>query len=130
MMTYNSFMISADMAHAVHPNHVSKHDPVLHPRLNGGPVIKVAANQKYMTDADSSSVFMELCRESDVPFQQFVNRSDIAGGSTLGNILTSVIDIHGVDMGNPMIGMHSARETGGVKDQLYARRVFAHFLSR
>lgn len=130
MMTYNSFMVSADMAHAVHPNQVSKHDPVLHPTLNGGPVIKVAANQKYMTDADSSSVFMELCRESDVPCQQFVNRSDIAGGSTLGNIMTSVIDIHGVDMGNPMIGMHSARETGGVKDQLYARRVFAHFLSR
>lgn len=130
MMTYNSFMISADQAHALHPNKPGTHDPKLHPTLNGGPVIKVAANQKYMTDADSSAIFMELCREAGVPVQQFVNRSDNAGGSTLGNLLTSQIDIHGVDMGNPMIGMHSARETGGVKDQTYARKAFAHFLKR
>ncbi|MCQ2205001.1 MAG: M18 family aminopeptidase [Bacteroidales bacterium] len=129
MMTYNSFMISADQAHAVHPNLPSKHDPVLHPVINGGPVIKVAANQKYMTDADSSAIFMELCRNAGVPFQKFANRSDNAGGSTLGNLLTSQIDIHGVDMGNPMIGMHSSHETTGVKDQTYARNVFTHFLN-
>jgi len=130
MMTYNSFMISADQAHAIHPNKPGVHDPNLHPTLNGGPVVKVAANQKYMTDADSSAIFMGLCQEAGVPVQKFVNRSDNAGGSTLGNLLTSQIDIHGVDMGNPMIGMHSARETGGVKDQTYARKVFAHFLMR
>lgn len=129
-MTYNSFLISADQAHALHPNNPNTHDPILHPTLNGGPVIKVAANQKYMTDADSSAVFMQLCNEVGVPYQQFVNRSDIAGGSTLGNLLTAQIDIHGVDIGNPMLGMHSARETGGVKDQLYARQVFAHFLAQ
>lgn len=130
LMTYNSFMISADQAHALHPNKPGKHDPVLHPTLNGGPVIKVAANQKYMTDGDSSAIFMELCKEAGVPYQKFANRSDIAGGSTLGNILTSQIDIHGVDMGNPMIGMHSARETTGVKDQTYARKVFSHFFTK
>lgn len=130
MMTYNSFLISADQAHAIHPNQPSKHDPNLHPTLNGGPVIKIAANQKYMTDADSSAIFMELCKESGVPYQFFANRSDNAGGSTLGNLLTSQIDIHGVDIGNPMIGMHSARETGGVKDQMYAKKVFTWFLQR
>ena len=130
MMTYNSFLISADQAHALHPNKPYTHDPILHPTLNGGPVIKVAANQKYMTDADSSAVFIQLCAEIDVPCQKFVNRSDIAGGSTLGNLLTSQIDIHGVDIGNPMIGMHSARETGGVKDQLFVRQVFTYFFSK
>ncbi len=129
-LTYNSFLISADQAHALHPNTPNCHDPNLHPTLNGGPVIKIAANQKYMTDADSSAIFMQLCDQIGVPYQQFVNRSDIAGGSTLGNLLTSQIDIHGVDIGNPMIGMHSARETGGVKDQTYARQIFAHFLSQ
>lgn len=128
-MLYNSFMVSADQAHALHPNQPSMHDPVLHPVVNGGPVIKINANQKYMTDADSSAVFSSICKEAGVPCQMFVNRSDMAGGSTLGNILTSQIDIRGVDMGNPMIGMHSARETGGVLDQLYATRAFARFFA-
>ncbi len=130
MMTYNSFFISADQAHALHPNKPAAHDPNLHPTLNGGPVIKINANQKYMTDADSSAIFQQLCQEADVPFQMFVNRSDMAGGSTLGNLLTSQIDIHGVDIGNPMLGMHSARETGGVRDQTYVQKVFTHFLSK
>ncbi|MCQ2215520.1 MAG: M18 family aminopeptidase [Bacteroidales bacterium] len=116
MATYNSFMVSADMAHAVHPNHPEYCDPTNRPRLNGGPVIKINANQKYMTDADSSAQFKVLCQIADVPFQMFVNRSDIAGGSTLGNLVTSQLDIHGVDVGNPMLGMHSAVETGGVLD--------------
>ena len=116
MTTYNSFMISADMAHAVHPNKSGFADPTNRPRLNGGPVIKVNANQKYMTDGDSSSRFKVLCQLAGVPYQTYANRSDIAGGSTLGNLLTSQIDIHGVDVGNPMLAMHSAVETGGVRD--------------
>lgn len=126
-MTYNSFMISADMAHAIHPNNTAIHDPNLHPVLNGGPVIKVNAQQKYMTDGDSSAIFMSLCKDAGSPYQKFVNRSDIVGGSTLGNILTSQIDIHGVDVGNPMLAMHSARETSGVKDVTYIMNVFKKF---
>ncbi len=128
-MLYHSFMISADQAHALHPNAVSKHDPVLHPILNGGPVVKYNARQKYMTDADGAAVFTTLCKQAGVPYQLYANRSDVPGGSTLGNILTSQLDIRGVDMGNPMLGMHSSRETGGVLDQWYATRVFTQFFT-
>ncbi len=128
-MLYQSFMISSDMAHALHPNQPEKHDPVLHPKINGGPVIKLHAGQKYMTDGDSGAVFTNLCLEAGVPFQKFVNRSDMTGGSTLGNILTSQLDIRGVDIGNPMLGMHSARETGGVMDHHYIKEVFKRFFT-
>lgn len=128
-MIYHSFMISADQAHALHPNAMSKHDPVLHPVLNGGPVVKYNARQKYMTDADGAAVFISLCKHAGVPYQLFANRSDVQGGSTLGNILTSQLDIRGVDMGNPMLGMHSSRETAGVLDQWYATKVFTSFFS-
>ena len=124
---YNSFMISADMAHSIHPNQVEKHDPVLHPVLNGGPVIKIHANQKYTTDGDSGAVFETLCKMADVPCQKFVNRSDMVGGSTLGNILTGQMDIRSVDVGNPMLSMHSVREFGGVKDHYYMTEVFKTF---
>ena len=106
-----SFMVSADMAHALHPNYAEKHDPTNHPVMGGGPVIKINANQKYVTDADSAAVFAEICRQAGVPVQYFVNHSDMAGGSTLGNILTSQMPMRGVDMGNPMWAMHSVRET-------------------
>jgi aspartyl aminopeptidase len=124
---YNSFMISADMAHSIHPNQIEKHDPVLHPVLNGGPVIKIHANQKYTTDGDSGAVFSSLCEMANVPCQKFVNRSDMVGGSTLGNILTGQMDIRSVDVGNPMLSMHSIRELGGVKDHTYMTRVFETF---
>ncbi len=124
---YNSFMISADMAHSIHPNQVEKHDPVLHPVLNGGPVIKIHANQKYTTDGDSGAVFETLCQKAGVPCQKFVNRSDMVGGSTLGNILTSQLDIRSVDVGNPMLSMHSVRELGGVQDHTYMFKVFETF---
>jgi aspartyl aminopeptidase len=124
---YNSFMISADMAHSIHPNQVEKHDPILHPVLNGGPVIKIHANQKYTTDGDSGAVFETLCETADVPCQKFVNRSDMVGGSTLGNVSTGQIDIRSVDVGNPMLAMHSVREFGGVKDHAYMNRVFETF---
>lgn len=128
-MLYHSFMISADMAHALHPNQPEKHDPVLHPMINKGPVIKLHAGQKYMTDGDSGAVFINLCELAGVPYQKFVNRSDMTGGSTLGNILTGQLDIRGVDIGNPMLAMHSARETGGIMDHYYIKQVFAKLYS-
>ena len=121
-------MISADMAHAIHPNYPEKHDPTNHPVIEGGPVIKIHANQKYLSDADSSSVFESICKLADVPCQKFVNHSDMVGGSTLGNILTSQMEMRGVDIGNPMWGMHSIRETAGVKDHFYAVKAFSKFL--
>ncbi|MGM0376570.1 MAG: M18 family aminopeptidase [Bacteroidota bacterium] len=126
---YRSFMVSADMAHSVHPNQPDKHDPVLHPLINQGPVIKIHANQKYTTDGDSGAVFEKICQMAGVPCQRFVNRSDMAGGSTLGNVSTSQLDIRSVDIGNPMLAMHSVRELAGVKDQEYITRAFEQFYS-
>ncbi|MGL4993062.1 MAG: M18 family aminopeptidase [Bacteroidales bacterium] len=124
-----SFMISADMAHALHPNYPEKHDPTNHPLMNGGPVIKLAANQKYISDGDSSAVFKSICEKAGVPCQTFVNHSDMVGGSTLGNLLLTQMDLRGVDIGNPMWGMHSIRETAGVTDHSYMRRALTTFYS-
>lgn len=123
----NSFMVSADNAHGVHPNYVEKQDPTNHPVLGGGPVIKINANCKYMTDADSAAVFRSICEDADVPCQYFVNHSDVAGGSTLGNILTSQIDLRGVDMGAALWAMHSVRETQSADDHLYTIKAFTRF---
>ncbi len=112
----DSFMISADDAHGVHPNYAEKQDPTNHPTLGGGPVIKINANCKYMTDAESAAVFRALCDKAGVPCQYFVNHSDVAGGSTLGNILTSQIPLRGVDIGAAIWAMHSARETASLSD--------------
>lgn len=124
-----SFMVSADNAHAIHPNYPEKHDPTNHPVLGGGPVIKINANCKYMTDADSAAVFKTICDEAGVPCQYFVNHSDVAGGSTLGNILTSQIDLRGVDMGNALWAMHSVRETASADDHIHAIRAFTRFFN-
>lgn len=122
-----SFMISADNGHGVHPNYVEKQDPTNHPVLGGGPVIKINANCKYMTDADSAAVFATLCERAGVPVQRFVNHSDVAGGSTLGNILTSQIALRGVDMGAPVWAMHSARETAAAADHVATIGAFTEF---
>ena len=122
-----AFMISADNAHAWHPNYSEKYDPTNHPVLGGGPVIKFNAAQKYASDAVSAAVFAEICREAEVPCQRFVNHSDVAGGSTLGNILASSIPLRGVDMGNAILAMHSCRETGSVTDHLYTVKAFTQF---
>lgn len=124
-----SFMVSADNAHAFHPNYPGKYDPTNHPHLGHGPVIKTNANCKYMTDADSAAVFAEICTRAGVPCQRFVNRSDVAGGSTLGNILTSQIPLRGVDMGVGIWAMHSVRETAAAIDHEYTIRAFTTFLS-
>lgn len=123
----NSFMVSADNAHAFHPNYPEKYDPTNHPVVGGGPVIKINARCKYMTDADSAAVFKAICEKAGVPCQTFVNHSDVPGGSTLGNILTAQMDLRGVDMGNALWAMHSVRETGSMLDQAYTVRAFRAF---
>ncbi len=123
----HAFMVSADNAHAYHPNYGEKYDPTNHPRLGGGPVIKYNAAQKYASDAVSGAVFAEICRKAGVPCQRFVNHSDVAGGSTLGNILASSLPLRGVDMGNPVLAMHSVRETGSVADHEYCIKAFTQF---
>lgn len=122
-----SFMVSADNAHAFHPNYAEMYDPTNHPVVGGGPVIKINANCKYMTDADSAAVFRVICEKAGVPCQYFVNHSDVAGGSTLGNILTSQIDLRGVDMGEAIWAMHSVRETMATRDHAYTIAAFKTF---
>ena len=122
-----AFMISADNAHAWHPNYSEKYDSTNHPVLGGGPVIKFNAAQKYASDAVSAAVFAEICREAEVPCQRFVNHSDVAGGSTLGNILASSIPLRGVDMGNAILAMHSCRETGSTVDHIFTVKAFTQF---
>ena len=119
-----AFMISADNAHAWHPNYGEKYDPTNHPMLGGGPVIKFNAAQKYASDAASAAIFAGICEKAGVPCQRFVNHSDVAGGSTLGNILASSVPLQGVDMGNAILAMHSCRETGSVIDHEYAVKAF------
>lgn len=112
----SSFMLSADNAHAVHPNYKEKADPTNRPYMNKGIVIKYNANQKYTTDAISASIFKEICKKVGVEVQSYVNRSDIPGGSTLGNISNSHISLNTVDIGLAQLAMHSPYETAGVKD--------------
>ena len=122
-----AFMVSADNAHAWHPNYSDKYDPTNHPVLGGGPVIKFNAAQKYASDAVSAAVFAGICEKAGVPCQRFVNHSDVAGGSTLGNILASSLPVRGVDMGNPLLAMHSCRETAAASDHLYCIEAFKTF---
>lgn len=112
----NSFMVSADNAHAVHPNHPEYADANDRPAMNGGVVIKYNANQRYTTDAVSAAVFSEICRRAGVPTQRFSNRADLAGGSTLGNISSAHVSVDSVDIGLAQLAMHSAVETAGAKD--------------
>ena len=120
-------MISADNAHGVHPNHPEKADPLNRPYLNQGIVIKYHGGQKYTTDAWSEAVMKEICRKTDVPWQTYSNRSDIAGGSTLGNISVGRVPVPSVDIGLPQLAMHSAVETAGTRDLTFlieAAKVF------
>lgn len=114
-----SFMVSADNGHALHPSYMEKADPVNRPRMNGGIVIKEAANQKYTTDAVSKAVCAEIAGRADIPVQYYTNRSDIPGGSTLGNISGSHVSCDTVDIGLAQLAMHSPYETMGVRDVWY-----------
>ncbi|MCM1186452.1 MAG: M18 family aminopeptidase [Lachnoclostridium sp.] len=122
-----SFLISADNAHAVHPNHPEKADPTNRPYLNGGLVIKYHGSQKYTTDGVSAAKMKSICMQAGIPFQTYANRSDIAGGSTLGNISNSHVSVSSVDVGLPQLAMHSSLETAGTKDVAYAVRAFQVF---
>lgn len=116
MALAKSFMVSADNAHALHPNHSDKTDPVNRPVLNKGIVIKYNANQKYCTDGVSAAIFKDICKKAGVETQTFVNRSDMAGGSTLGNISNTKAAMNTVDIGLPQLAMHSCYETSGIRD--------------
>lgn len=122
-----SFLISADGAHAVHPNKGEKGDPTNRPLINKGPVIKISSNQRYTSDGDSASVFKEICRSANVPYQIFVNRSDEVGGSTIGPISSTHLNIRSVDIGSPMLAMHSIRELCGVLDHSFTLKAFKEF---
>ncbi len=126
----NSFMISADNAHAVHPNYADKADPVNRPKMNEGIVIKYSGNQKYTSDAVSAAEFKLLCKEAKVPYQTFTNRSDMAGGSTLGNISTSQVSVNTVDIGLAQLAMHSPYESAGSRDPEYLSAVAKVFYDK
>lgn len=119
-----STSISADLAHAVHPNYSDRHDAESRPVLGGGPVIKYSASQRYATTAMSAAYFAQVCERAGVPYQKFVNRNDIAGGSTIGPALSGLTTIPAVDMGAPILAMHSIREFGNVEDMVHTSRAF------
>ena len=123
----NSFMVSADNAHAIHPAHPEYADKGEFPVLNGGIVIKYNANQRYTTDAVSGAVFQAICQEAGVPVQRYSNRADLPGGSTLGNISNSKVSLNTVDIGLPQLAMHSSYETAGAKDMEYMVKAFEEF---
>ncbi|MFA9423715.1 MAG: M18 family aminopeptidase [Sedimentibacter sp.] len=125
----SSFMVSADNAHAVHPNHPEISDPTNRVYMNEGLVIKHNANQKYTTDAVSSALFKGYCSKQNVPYQNFTNRSDLSGGSTLGNIASSKVSINTVDIGLAQLSMHSSYETAGIKDTYYLINVMEEFFN-
>ena len=125
----NSIMISADLAHAVHPNLGDKHDPTNRPVLEGGPVLKIAASGSYSTDSFNGAVFAGVCEAAGVPFQKFVNRSDVRGGTTIGPVTSANLTIPVIDMGAPVLGMHSIRELASVKDNYYTVKAFTEFFS-
>ena len=125
----SSFMVSADNAHAVHPNHPEYSDPAHRPTVNGGIVIKHAASQSYTTDAVSAAIFETVCRKAGVPVQHFANRSDLRGGSTLGNISSTHLSVNTVDIGLPQLAMHSCYETAGTKDTEYLISAMTEFFS-
>lgn len=123
----NSFLISADNAHAIHPNYADKSDPINRPKINAGIVIKSNASQKYTSDALSSANFKRICQKASVPYQIFTNNSNVAGGSTLGNISTSHVSILSVDIGLAQWAMHSPFESAGSKDIEYLMKAITTF---
>jgi len=125
----NSFLISADGAHTLHPNFVEKHDSNFAPLMNKGPVIKMSSSFRYSTTAESSAFFEELCNKNNVPVQKLINRSDVPSGSTIGPISSAHLGIKSVDVGNAMWAMHSIRETAGVLDHFYMTKVLKSFFS-
>jgi aspartyl aminopeptidase len=122
-----SLCVSADMAHAVHPNYEGRHEARHKPVLNGGPVIKVNAQQRYATSGLTAALFRELCAKAEVPVQQYAHRTDLPCGSTIGPIASTLLGVRTVDVGNPMLSMHSVRELGGTKDPAMMTKVLEAF---
>lgn len=125
----NSIMISADLAHGLHPNYEEKSDPTNRPMLGKGPVLKIAAGGSYSTDSYASAIFKSICKKAEVPCQVFVNRSDLRGGTTIGPITASKLNIPVIDMGAPVLSMHSIRELATVKDNEYTIKAFTEFFN-
>ncbi len=126
----SSRLISCDNAHALHPNFVDKHDAAHGPLINGGPVIKVNASQRYATNSGTAAMFRDLCREVQVPVQTFVTRADMGCGSTIGPITATELGVPTLDVGVPQWAMHSIRETAGAKDVGFMARVLTAFVNR
>ncbi|MFP4698177.1 MAG: M18 family aminopeptidase [Eubacteriales bacterium] len=124
-----SFMISADMAHALHPNHPEKHDPTNQPMIGKGIVLKISGNQRYSTDSEAIAVFQQICEKGEIPYQKYVNRSDEVGGKTLGPLATAYVPVRSVDVGNPMLAMHSSRELMGVEDHYHTIEALKMFFA-
>lgn len=124
-----SFFVSADNAHALHPNHPELFDAANAPVMNGGPVVKYNASQRYVSDGFSGAVFAEICRRAGIPVQVFANRSDLRGGSTLGNLSEAQVPLRGVDIGAAQLAMHSILETAGAKDAEYLSGALKAFYS-
>lgn len=125
----NSIMISADMAHAWHPNYPHKHDPEHRPIVNQGPVIKINHNQRYTTDAVTEAMFIALCQDHEIPYQKFINRTDLSCGSTIGPMTAASLGIASLDIGNAQWAMHSIRESAGVQDHLWMKMAMTAFLN-
>ena len=125
--TSDSFILSVDVAHAVHPNRPEKYDPNHHTTLNGGVVFKIDSNQKYTFDTEAIAIVQQICELEEVKYQKYVNRSDMPSGSTLGPILSSWLPVKTVDLGVPILAMHSAREMMGVQDQEYLERLICKY---
>lgn len=122
-----SHMISADMAHAIHPNYPEKHEPYHFPLINHGPVVKANASQRYATNAETAALFKNLCGRAGTPMQDFLTRTDLACGTTIGPQVAAMLGVPTVDVGNPMLSMHSAREMCGSEDHGMMIRVFREF---
>ena len=123
----DSMLLSVDVAHAVHPNKPEKYDPINQPFLNEGIVFKIDSNQRYTYDTEAIAILQQICEASDVKYQKFVNRSDMSGGGTLGPIISSWLPMKTVDIGVPLLAMHSAREMMGAKDQEYLEKLLISF---
>lgn len=124
---YKSFMISADQAHAIHPNYLEKADPTNRPKINHGPVIKESASRSYASDGFGKAILIDIANENNIPLQFFHNRSDLRGGSTIGSLIEISSGIKNIDIGNPTLAMHSVREMQGVEDHIYMTKLMKAF---